>query len=843
MPQATTQHPLTAELLRTLLRTYDEKGITYCIARNHTNLPDEIGNDIDIVVKKREVDAFTRITEDVAKKHGWYMHTRPKMRYFILYRYAGDTWIYLRIDAVTELRVRGCAYMDGETMVQGRRKNEKGIYIPQREHEFVHLLVHTLFGPAYNRERYTTQITAFQEKELDLKEIEARLVDTFGPTYAPRILQDVREHKLEHILERRKELWRALLTHKKHAIRHIQKRIASFRDKIQRRISPPGRFVAVVGPDGAGKSTTAEHIHAILGTFHMPVTHMHLGFRPCVLPTRHVFARKKKKEGKGDEQQKELETPGLIRFLYYTLDYYLGYFIKIRPLLVRGHTVLGERYYYNFLADPRPKRQMKFPGWLPKLCYIFMPKPHTMLLLSHDPKAIHERRQEHSVEEIDRQIKLFRKLGAKLARFIEIRTDVPAHEVAARAAQKLVAYRLAIFASHPVQYQSPLWRDIAKEADIDPTVYYCVDWGVTEKVNPQYGVKYKWDMPLLEGYTSVFLKNYAKDPRPFFGGMINPGIIPALEQHKYDAVIILGHMDISVWLGFLGAWLSNTPIFLRTVASCYYDDNVPQPVLKTIVKRTMLKTLYSTVSGFLSIGTRNKAFYRSYGAPEKKIFNFPYGVDNNFFAYEGGRWKDKREEVRRELGIRKDALIILFASRISEIKHPEYALDAYKTFKEKMGETPHTALLYVGEGDLRPMLEERVKKENIPDVYFAGFKNQTGMAKYYTISDIFIRTGGPYKGDWGATVNEAMVCGLPVVAADALGAGDDLIYPGENGEIYPLGDTDALAKILEELIHNNNLRRRMSARSKEIIAGWGYKEDIVGLKHALNACARQNRTL
>ena len=61
-------------------------------------------------------------------------------------------------------------------------------------------------------------------------------------------------------------------------------------------------------------------------------------------------------------------------------------------------------------------------------------------------------------------------------------------------------FRLAILASHVIQYQAPLFRMLARQPEIDLSVFFCSDWGAQSYHDEGFGRAVKWDVPLLEGY-------------------------------------------------------------------------------------------------------------------------------------------------------------------------------------------------------------------------------------------------------------------------------------------------------------------------------------------------------
>src|ERR1700748_2081398 len=76
--------------------------------------------------------------------------------------------------------------------------------------------------------------------------------------------------------------------------------------------------------------------------------------------------------------------------------------------------------------------------------------------------------------------------------------------------------RLAYVVSHPIQYQAPLLRRIAREPDIDLTVLFGSDFSIRGYKDQGFGVEVTWDVPLLNGYRSEFL------PRLRDNGTVSP---------------------------------------------------------------------------------------------------------------------------------------------------------------------------------------------------------------------------------------------------------------------------------------------------------------------------------
>ena len=91
-------------------------------------------------------------------------------------------------------------------------------------------------------------------------------------------------------------------------------------------------------------------------------------------------------------------------------------------------------------------------------------------------------------------------------------TSVAARETTAAGQRSGGVKRLAIFTSHPIQYQAPLFRSLAASEVIEPTVYFGSRHGADVAIDSGFGQAFRWDVPLLDGYQHAFLPNTASTP-------------------------------------------------------------------------------------------------------------------------------------------------------------------------------------------------------------------------------------------------------------------------------------------------------------------------------------------
>ncbi|HEY6417649.1 MAG TPA: glycosyltransferase family 4 protein [Candidatus Binataceae bacterium] len=390
-------------------------------------------------------------------------------------------------------------------------------------------------------------------------------------------------------------------------------------------------------------------------------------------------------------------------------------------------------------------------------------------------------------------------------------------------------YRVGCLVSHPIQYQAPLFRFLAACPEIDLTVFYLSDLSTRRYRDAGFGIDVNWDVPLLDGYRSEFLPCVGDGARLSFWRpwtyrlrkRLAAAGIEALWIHGYAHQACLRAIAAARWLGI--------KVLLR-------GDSQPQcesrdPIVLNLKKR-LLPPLFRAIDGFLTIGTLNRDYYRSYGVPAERLFPMPYAVDNAFFRARAEQARPRREQLRVELGLEPARPVILFASKLEHRKRGGDLLEAYARLSPDGRGEPAPYLLIVGDGEDRAALEARAGKLGWSSVRCVGFRNQTELPAIYDLCDVFVLPAE--REPWGLVINEVMNAGKPVIVSDAVGAAPDLVAEGENGFVFPVGNIAALADRLRMLTSSPEHAAAMGAKSLERVGRFSFEADRKGLRIALD---------
>ncbi len=380
--------------------------------------------------------------------------------------------------------------------------------------------------------------------------------------------------------------------------------------------------------------------------------------------------------------------------------------------------------------------------------------------------------------------------------------------------------RLAILTTHPIQYQVPWFRKLSRQPGIDLTVFFCLIPDARQQ-GEGFGVEFKWDVPLLEGYSYRVLRNVARHPSvTAFGGCDTPEIARVIRDEEFDAVLVNGWVVKSCLQVLWACRRQGVPCLVRG------ESNALRP--RAWNKRLLHRLLLKQYSACLAIGKANRDFYLQNGVAASRIFMTPYGVDNAWFASHAAQMREHRREIRQKWGIAPDEFVFLFSGKLIPKKRPLDIIRAMAGIRQ----VP-CRLLIAGDGELMAECERLAAELQVP-VTFAGFLNQQDIPRAYVAADCLVLPSD--NGEtWGLVVNEAMASGLPAIVSDQVGCHPDLVVPGKTGLVFPCGDVPALGRCLAEMASNPLRCREMGEGAREQVCGHSDDAVVAGVLKALEA--------
>jgi len=377
--------------------------------------------------------------------------------------------------------------------------------------------------------------------------------------------------------------------------------------------------------------------------------------------------------------------------------------------------------------------------------------------------------------------------------------------------------------SHPIQYFAPLYQYISEQTVIDLEVVYCSDESIKGNIDKGFGTSVKWDIPLLTGYKSRFLKNRARKPSIYngFWGLFNPGIIKYLYKKEPSILIVHGWAHATNIMAIIAGKFTGHTVCIR--AETPHNQELLKNKYITFLKHVYLRFIFLFADKFLYIGLQNKLFYKSLGIAEDRLIFTPYCVDNARFReiFEN----IGREEARVKLGLPKDGDVILYSGKYTAKKRPLDLLKAFSLLDKKKA-----ILVMVGDGELRTEMEVFIERNSLKGkVVLTGFVNQSLIPYYYRAADVFVMCSGLGE-TWGLSVNEAMNFGSPVIVSDTCGCGYDLVEIGINGKIFETGNIEQLSTVIADFLDQTPTKKDACQQNAlKIIDQYSYKQIVEGI--------------
>jgi glycosyltransferase involved in cell wall biosynthesis len=355
---------------------------------------------------------------------------------------------------------------------------------------------------------------------------------------------------------------------------------------------------------------------------------------------------------------------------------------------------------------------------------------------------------------------------------------------------------LLVLDSHPVQYRVPVWQRLDELKPQSIHVIYASDCSVRGHTDEDFGRKVAWDIPMLDGYSHIVINSENGVPLSGWNSLTGRNLRRSMICVAPDAVLLTGlnyRFDLAA---LLYAKQLGIPVWLRCENQ---DDAIHRGLVKKWIRTLIYRSLYCMIDRFFYIGNLNRDHYQKHGVSAEKLVPAYYATIDRFCVMSRSDKNQIRQNARSAQNIRATDFVIGFSGKFIPKKNPDLLFHMLPYLGSALRK--RTVLYFLGSGPMAAEMEEMaataLEKWNVRS-YFAGFANQSEIAKHYLAMDVLVLPSRRQGETWGLVANEAMQAGCGVVVSDAVGCSANF-RSLERFEVFKEASESGLAASIERL--------------------------------------------
>jgi len=419
----------------TALRALDNAGIEWCAIGGYHELPARVSTDLDIVVSPadfarakaviRAITTLRIVQEKRYAPHGRAITFGNREAtnisdYAVLDILGEDIYADLGADIFSPQDVLSCRHLAQSDIWVTAPDIEFVIYLAKRIAKSMALVSEEALGPAQ-----TDVLTSlFREAPYACRE---RLTELFPEPHVELISHAAERGDWSEVTQQIGDVRRMMKRRigLRGPFNIFMRKIQNMLRLIGRVHRPNGLMIAILGPDGAGKTLLQRNLLVRIG----PLFDLHFfhHLRPNFVRYDDTLPKVTVTDPHGRPVRGTVLS--LAQLAYWVLIYTFGYWFRLYPMLVRQSLLVFDRYHIDLVCDPKRYRYGG-PGWVARLVIAILPGPDIYLVLDAPVEILQARKAEVPLKESDEQRRRYRQLVATRKNCLLIDASRPADDVA-----------------------------------------------------------------------------------------------------------------------------------------------------------------------------------------------------------------------------------------------------------------------------------------------------------------------------------------------------------------------------------------------------------------------------
>jgi len=350
---------------------------------------------------------------------------------------------------------------------------------------------------------------------------------------------------------------------------------------------------------------------------------------------------------------------------------------------------------------------------------------------------------------------------------------------------------------------------------------------------------YDWDSEPRSDERGMHYLDLGHDETRFHPVRLTRDVAPLLRRLRPDVLLVPGFWHWAVCLHATARTLGARSVLLSDT----HSGTAKAAGLKKRVKGLITRGFGAALVG----GDSHRRYLAELGIAPANVFLGYCVVDGDHFRLAAQAVRSNASEHRARLRLSERYFLSL--GRLVPKKDLGTLVRAYALFRKRAIDSA-VDLVFVGSGPERESLERLAEEHglavidhestsvswtsdgSVPHVHFYGFRQVDETPIFFALATAFVLPS--IYEEWGLVINEAMACGLPILASKAAGA-TEMLVDGDNGVVFSPGDVRALADGLCRIADEPGLAVRMGAESERRVRDWDLDRFAQGALAAIDA--------